>query len=186
MKDQSPRKKTKLVHDDWLDIDPIDKMNEHQGMEETMPGFHEDDETDLGMGPDETEQDTSTSRPVSAANRPPPSVSSGQACSSKHPQPTSPCEVHEINTRKPLSKRETAAHDCPVCGRVLETNNEGLNAHIDFCLSRGAIMEAQVEASQSSTKSSKYKGWPKPESKKKSEIQGSLVSKGKPLSKQGK
>ncbi|KAG6831836.1 hypothetical protein H0H87_003755 [Tephrocybe sp. NHM501043] len=37
-------------------------------------------------------------------------------------------------------------HDCPVCERSLQTDNQGLNAHIDFCLSRGAIRQAHAEA----------------------------------------
>ena len=32
---------------------------------------------------------------------------------------------------------------CPVCSRTLVTDNRGLNEHIDFCLSRGAIREAR-------------------------------------------
>lgn len=184
MKDLSPRKKPKLVHDDPSEFDSVDEINEDQGMEEAMPGFHEDDETDLGMEDDEPdeiiEQNVSISRPVSVVHRPPPSVSNDQASSSKQPPHRGRREIHEIDTRKPLSKRETATHDCPVCGRTLETDNEGLNAHVDFCLSRGAIMEAQVEASQSSKKGGKYTGWPKPESKKKLEIKTRPVSKGKP------
>jgi len=35
---------------------------------------------------------------------------------------------------------------CPICMKTLETDNQGLNAHIDFCLSRGAIMAAQTKA----------------------------------------
>jgi len=190
VKDQSPRKKRKLAYDDPSELDAVDEVIEHHGMEEAMPGFHEDDETDLGMmendEDDEIEQDVSISRPVSAVNRLPTSVSNGQASSSKQPPPpTGPRETHERDTRRPLSKRETPTHDCPVCGKTLETDNEGLNAHIDFCLSRGAIMEAQVEASKSSTKGSKYVGWPKPESKKRFEIKPP-VSKGKPPGKRGK
>ncbi|KIK09972.1 hypothetical protein K443DRAFT_306573 [Laccaria amethystina LaAM-08-1] len=37
-------------------------------------------------------------------------------------------------------------HECPVCEKTLETDNKGLNSHIDFCLSRGAIWKAQAEA----------------------------------------
>lgn len=187
MKDQSPRKKTKLAYDDPSELDAVDEMNEHLGMEETMPGFHEDDETDLGMEndeADENEQDILISRPVSSVNRLP-TVSNGQASSSKQPPPSGPREIYEMDMRRPLLKCETATHDCPVCGKTLETDNEGLNTHIDFCLSRGAIMEAQAEASQPSTKGGKYKGWPKPESKKKFEIKPP-VSKGKPPGKRGK
>ena len=185
MKDQSPRKKPKLSYDDPSGFDPVDEMNEHQRIEEAMPGFHEDDETDLGMENDEAdeiEQDVLISRPVSTVNRLP----NGQASSSKQPPTTGPREIHEVDMRMPLLKPETATHDCPVCGKtLLDTDNEGLNAHIDFCLSRGAIMEAQVEASQSSTKGGKYKGWPKPESTKKSEMKPP-VSKGKQPGKRGK
>ncbi|KAF8348380.1 DNA/RNA polymerase [Amanita rubescens] len=35
---------------------------------------------------------------------------------------------------------------CPVCDKTILTDNEGLNAHIDFCLSRSAIREAQAES----------------------------------------
>lgn len=43
--------------------------------------------------------------------------------------------------------------ECPICLKNLETDNQGLNAHIDFCLSRGAIWEAQGETvATSSTK----------------------------------
>ena len=188
MKDQSPRKKPKLSYDDPSEFDAVDEMNEHQGMEEAMPGFHEDDETDLGMEDDEAneiEHDVLISRPVSAVNRLPTSVGNGQASSSKQPLPMGPHEIHEMDMWRPVLKRETGTHDCPVCGKTLETDNEGLNAHIDFCLSRGAIMEAQVEASQSSTKGVRYKGWSKPESKKKFEIKPP-VSKGKPPGKRGK
>uniref|UniRef100_A0A0W0F0C4 DNA polymerase kappa n=1 Tax=Moniliophthora roreri TaxID=221103 RepID=A0A0W0F0C4_MONRR len=34
---------------------------------------------------------------------------------------------------------------CPICNKTLQVDNQGLNAHIDFCLSRGAIREAQTE-----------------------------------------
>lgn len=35
---------------------------------------------------------------------------------------------------------------CPLCSRRLNTDNVGLNEHIDFCLSRSAIMEASSSA----------------------------------------
>ncbi|KAF8629438.1 hypothetical protein AX15_003483 [Amanita polypyramis BW_CC] len=36
--------------------------------------------------------------------------------------------------------------ECPVCSKTIYTDNQGLNAHIDFCLSRSAIREAQAES----------------------------------------
>ncbi|KAL0577017.1 hypothetical protein V5O48_004951 [Marasmius crinis-equi] len=38
---------------------------------------------------------------------------------------------------------------CPVCGKTLKVDNRGLNAHIDFCLSRTAIREAQAQGEAS-------------------------------------
>jgi DNA polymerase kappa len=38
-------------------------------------------------------------------------------------------------------------HTCPICGKQLATDNQGFNAHVDFCLSKDAILEAQAEAS---------------------------------------
>jgi len=35
---------------------------------------------------------------------------------------------------------------CPVCSRTFITDNQGLNEHIDFCLSRDAIREARSSA----------------------------------------
>jgi DNA polymerase kappa len=51
------------------------------------------------------------------------------------PEQHAPSEPHEISQQI-----------CPVCSKTLETDNQGLNTHIDFCLSRGAIKEAHAEA----------------------------------------
>ena len=40
------------------------------------------------------------------------------------------------------SEDKTEQH-CPVCSRTLVTDNQGLNEHIDFCLSRDAIRMAR-------------------------------------------
>jgi DNA polymerase kappa len=44
------------------------------------------------------------------------------------------------------SDPDLRVHTCPVCGKTLEADNQGLNAHVDFCLSRGAIRDAQANA----------------------------------------
>lgn len=64
------------------------------------------------------------------------------------------------NSPPPMQPQEgPQSHECPICGKTLQTDNQGLNAHIDFCLSRGAIMEAQVAASKPAAKPhSKSKG----------------------------
>jgi DNA polymerase kappa len=56
----------------------------------------------------------------------------------------------------------TGTLQCPICMKTLETDNQGLNAHIDFCLSRGAIMAAQTKA-KSPVKG--FKSWGKKNSK---------------------
>ena len=49
----------------------------------------------------------------------------------------------------PLTSTSTvtmaAASECPLCARPF-TDNDELNAHVDWCLSRQAIRSAQVEA----------------------------------------
>lgn len=35
---------------------------------------------------------------------------------------------------------------CPVCSKRLRVDNAGLNEHIDYCLSKGTIMDATMEA----------------------------------------
>ena len=37
---------------------------------------------------------------------------------------------------------EMEDHICPICSKTLRTDNAGLNAHVDYCLSRAAIFEA--------------------------------------------
>lgn len=43
--------------------------------------------------------------------------------------------------------------ECPLCRKRLETNNQGLNEHIDFCLSKQAIKEAQAASFQQPSRS---------------------------------
>jgi DNA polymerase kappa len=59
---------------------------------------------------------------------------------------------------------KTGTLECPVCGKLLKTNNQALNSHIDFCLSRGAIMDAQANAKAKSPKKG-FKSWEKKNAK---------------------
>lgn len=148
-----------------------------------MPGFHEDDETDYRMADDDQDDDIveitditkgniEAGSPAKATRRPPHSTINAQASSSKlqtSPRPRRHSEATP-RTSKPISTNSSSkleTQECPICGKTLQTDNQGLNAHIDFCLSRGAIREAQVEATKASKEPSKYKGWQKPESSKK-------------------
>ena len=64
-------------------------------------------------------------------------------------KPASTCGVtftplnSSVQTGPRLSKEPL---ECPVCNKTIYTDNQGLNAHIDFCLSRSAIREAQAES----------------------------------------
>ncbi|KAH8119422.1 DNA/RNA polymerase [Phellopilus nigrolimitatus] len=71
---------------------------------------------------------------------------------SKSTSPQPPFSNSESKSKantKALTSREHGSTEvlvCPVCSRVLETDNIGLNTHIDFCLSRGAIITASSTA----------------------------------------
>lgn len=171
-----------------------------------MPGFHEHDETDNKMEDDDLEVEeiidltelsdhvvSFDESPTSRPGRPPHSTSNAHASSSKSETPTKRRRNSEAapSSRKaghetPKSRLIPETHECPVCSKTLETDNHGLNTHVDFCLSRGAIMEAQVEASRSKpikSQSKTFKGWPKPpESRNKSKP----PSKGKAAPRRGK
>ncbi|KAF8210190.1 hypothetical protein K438DRAFT_142942 [Mycena galopus ATCC 62051] len=52
-------------------------------------------------------------------------------------------EKPESKSREAPFARET--HTCPVCQKQVPTENDAFNAHLDSCLSRGAIRQAQAE-----------------------------------------
>ncbi|KZT66386.1 DNA/RNA polymerase [Daedalea quercina L-15889] len=55
-----------------------------------------------------------------------------------------------IRSPSPRARTTTSAVDtqtCPICSKTMLTDNDGLNAHIDFCLSKEAIREAQATSS---------------------------------------
>lgn len=75
----------------------------------------------------------------------------------RSPQPASPSKGPRSRTgtcSKTISQNEIETQVCPLCGKTLATNNAGLNEHIDFCLSKEAIMRAtQVTASKTARSS---------------------------------
>ena len=132
-----------------------------------MPGFYDDAETgELVAGTDDTvaglgvqipvgHAGPSTSRPRSTYHQPSSSMS-----------PHTSSAVHSLGGKHSLSvspKSTKARHaateqdddlpvalptplECPLCGKLLDTDNQGLNEHVDFCLSKQAIKEAQTES----------------------------------------
>ena len=169
-----------------------------------MPGYEEQDEIEYGVDCDEDDGDeviditdlrkqNTYQKPVSGAHRPPNSAGNAAASSSKIQPPVKPRRnsiagdlLVKSEGMKPAVVEHAEVHQCPVCGKTLETDNQGLNTHVDFCLSRGAILEAQVAASHAPAAPKKFTGWPKPESIKKDEAQKAARNKGKPISKRGK
>jgi len=91
-----------------------------------------------------------------------------------------PASVSESTRSKPTSSRkrrpnskerlECETHTCPVCEKKVSTENDSFNAHLDSCLSREAIRQAQGQASTSPKPGSIWERWTKmaPGSSKKS------------------
>lgn len=46
-------------------------------------------------------------------------------------------------------ERERESHICPICSKELMVDNAGLNAHVDYCLSKGTIMQAATATASS-------------------------------------
>lgn len=158
----SPRKRPRLSSNAECCNDEEDDAGEDH---ESMPGFYEEEENVEGRGfdaPDDEEQ-THISHDVKPSHHEqrtrPPASAPGPSRTSRPSDPP-----FSATTSKPMSARQgdrVRHQDCPICGKLLETDNKGLNAHIDFCLSRNVIMEAQAEA-QSTTEKPKdvVLSWP--------------------------
>ncbi len=104
-----------------------------------MPGFHEDDDTDLPEDQARPEE-----HPPAPATRPP---NSEPARPSQEAVKVSIKPRSTVLRKAPAATSVKASQDCPICGKTLLTDNQGLNDHIDFCLSKGVILQAQSEAS---------------------------------------
>lgn len=46
------------------------------------------------------------------------------------------------NMMRAVSVPTKEKHVCPICSKVFRTDNASLNEHVDFCLSKGAILAA--------------------------------------------
>ena len=126
-----------------LDVD-LGERPEPEEEEDSMPGFYEEEELES----DHLEHDDHTTEGPGSDN----------TLSKPHSKPRSGIGVQ---SRLGMSSKNTFEasgssfpdqeraehHTCPVCSKTLKTDNQGFNAHIDFCLSKGAILEAQAEAS---------------------------------------
>jgi DNA polymerase kappa len=141
-----------------------------------MPGFYEHENEAIGMDddddddadlvdpqppPDPPRHHPSTSKPVSESRVSDIVKTSTSLNGNTHlhgkPRSMSAAIRPKSSTSSSGPARNTVSKSltCPVCQKEFQTDNEGLNAHIDFCLSRGAIRQAHAEASSPVKKSSK-------------------------------
>jgi len=118
-----------------------------------MPNYYEMDEEIVFRG---LEHDDSMQRkgkiPLAehSKSRPPKPPSSKKAISPSIPYDKDPIylEGHEDSGAQGVTSLDIPVeHSCPICGKHMATDNQGLNTHIDFCLSKGAILAAQAAAS---------------------------------------
>ncbi|KAI9455457.1 DNA/RNA polymerase [Lactarius psammicola] len=82
-----------------------------------------------------------------------PTITVVEASTSRHLMPElPPSEVHLQPTEMPPEPTQAAvAGECPLCTRSFSDNDE-LNAHVDWCLSREAIRSAQAEGDKTERK----------------------------------
>ncbi|KAI0655883.1 hypothetical protein C8Q70DRAFT_401950 [Cubamyces menziesii] len=163
----SPRKRRRSEAS-IVDKDGDDFLRLSQdGFATAMPGFYDDAETgELVAGTDDTVAGLGVQIPVGHAG---PSTSRPRSTSHQPSSSTSPhtsSAVRSLGGKHSLSvspKSKKARHaatekdddlpvvlptplECPICGKLLDTDNQGLNEHVDFCLSKQAIKEAQTES----------------------------------------
>ena len=123
--------------------DHDDELAEHDGGAELVK--HDDAETRISPARPSNAEDhqaaTSSTEPsVRPSNNAEPPVS----------KPSSSARPPAPNKRKRSQSASAEPQNlltCPICSKSIDTDNRGLNEHIDFCLSKGAIREAQASAS---------------------------------------
>ncbi|KAJ7725863.1 DNA/RNA polymerase [Mycena maculata] len=80
-------------------------------------------------------------------------------------QDTKVANTKPTSSRKPISNPQPSVgpemHICPVCHKKAATENAAFNAHLDSCLNREAIRQAQGEASASPKQGDIWARWTK-------------------------
>ncbi|KAI0690534.1 hypothetical protein BC835DRAFT_1307867 [Cytidiella melzeri] len=153
------------------------------GYEESMPIVDDDTESEADEYPSEPQSGDNKRRPPVSA--PASTVASSSKGGRFVTKPLSSAESSNSHVKSPsgllpVSDSPTGValegaigvttHLCPLCAKTMETDNQGLNAHIDFCLSKGAIREAQAAASGGAPRKLKpstntLQSWAKPTSR---------------------
>ncbi|KAL1744784.1 hypothetical protein HDZ31DRAFT_37884 [Schizophyllum fasciatum] len=128
------------------------------GIKRAMPGYHEEEEIEPELSQHDDSAGVSAAdfglladdggmRPISASRKPSSWAAPIPSDSKPPPSANLPPGPAKPSLRSPTPAAEQ--HVCPICGKTLETDNDGLNQHIDWCLSRGAILAAQQQSSRS-------------------------------------
>ncbi|THV05010.1 hypothetical protein K435DRAFT_133901 [Dendrothele bispora CBS 962.96] len=100
------------------------------------------DLTENGTKPIATETRIRPRPPVSA---PAPSTSKTRISTSEKPRSAIGMSSSQKREESKVEE-ESEGQECPICGtKLTETDKDKVNAHIDDCLSRSAIREAQRE-----------------------------------------
>ncbi|KAI0355704.1 DNA/RNA polymerase [Trametes cingulata] len=146
----SPKKKRRTEAPHAEEQETEGPQLSQDGFATSMPGFDED--ADAFMHEDGPELDdyehhgerarSMSVKPKSTSVPPKPSSSCGP-CRATHSPQASPRKKQREDLEAGGAAEPPSLLECPVCGRMLETDNQGLNQHIDFCLSKQAIKEAQ-------------------------------------------
>jgi len=128
--------------------------------DEVMPGFHEHDENDLSPDGNEDNEDSSAVGHLAQELAVPPvldpgtkgetNVGAGPLTTQIRSKPfssstTSKFQDNGEETTLLSAISDRSSQTCPICSKTLETDNHGINAHIDYCLSRDAIRIAHAE-----------------------------------------
>ncbi|TFK26499.1 DNA/RNA polymerase [Coprinopsis marcescibilis] len=171
------RKRIKLDPNQSSEEAGLNEQDQEEGIEEeSMPGYHEHNEEEAPFSQPEVEDNDEfeeesfildEGKAISRRNRsnidskrprPPVSAPAGSQPQPPHSpikdigQNRSKSTGPSLSTMSQVNPRAAAELlECPICGKKLETDNQGLNTHIDFCLSRGAIWDAQGETIAAST-----------------------------------
>ena len=146
---------------------------------EAMPGFYEHEDDVIAFDEHDNDADLVDPQPPPDPPRKPPSskpisesrvfdIAKASTSSARNartyakPRSTSTAiqSTSSTSSSGPVRNSTSESLTCPVCEKDLQTDNEGLNSHIDFCLSRRAIRQAHAEAS-SSVRSGTTTSWRK-------------------------
>lgn len=151
----------------------MEEQGDEGEYDDVMPGFHEHDEH-LGFEVAEDE-----GAPVAGPSKPRPRPPvSAPACSPPITRPIVGADISDTKGKAKARARSTGPEsgnpqnvaedrpelptstmlECPICQKQLQTDNSGLNAHVDWCLSKGAIWDAQAETVASTPNVGSKKG----------------------------